>query len=83
MKNLTFNEIKEKGLEYIDNYLENNEIVFIDNKYIILDINEYKKLKNKNLYDRYNEVYNKYKNGEILPQTANEHIQEIKEMLDV
>jgi hypothetical protein len=33
--------------------------------------------------NRYNEVYNKYKNGEILPQTANEHIQEIKEMLDV
>jgi hypothetical protein len=75
------NEIKEKGLQFIDTFLENNEIVFVDKKYVILDVNEYNNLREQNLNNRYKEVVSKYFNKQITPKSADEHINEIEEML--
>ena len=79
------NEIKTKGVSVFANLLEKFDELIINvrgkNQYVVLDIERYKELRANELDLAYLKSLQDIKNGNFKIQTANEHIEKLKNEL--
>jgi PHD/YefM family antitoxin component YafN of YafNO toxin-antitoxin module len=84
---ISANEVKKRGVSIFDDMLKKfNEIAITfrgKKKYIVMDIKRYEELRQKELELAYKEVMEDYKNGEYRIVSAKEHIDSLKEELNV
>ena len=81
------NEVKQRGVSLFGELLEKFDEVVINfrgkKKYVVMDIERYKMLRALELDNAYREVMEDVKNGNYKTLTAQEHIQNLQEDLDV
>jgi prevent-host-death family protein len=81
------NEVKKRGVSVFDEMLKKfNEIVITfrgKKKFVVMDIERYEELRMKELELAYKEVMEDYKNGDYKVVSAKEHIESLKEELNV
>ena len=84
---ISANEVKKRGVSIFDELLKKFSEIAITfrgkKKYIVMDIKRYKELRQKELELAYKEVMEDYKNGEYRIVSAKEHIDSLKEELNV
>ena len=84
---ISANEVKKRGVSIFDDMLKKFSEIAITfrgkKKYIVMDIKRYKELRQKELELAYKEVMEDYKNGEYRIVSAKEHIDSLKEELNV
>ncbi|MEJ5173468.1 MAG: type II toxin-antitoxin system prevent-host-death family antitoxin [Hydrogenothermaceae bacterium] len=75
------NDIKTKGISFIDKFLKKYEVIFVTvrgkNKYVILPIEEYQRLKEAELEKAIAEAEEDYKEGKYISETAEEHFKRL------
>jgi len=78
---ISANEVKTKGVSIFDGLLEKFDELIINvrgkNKYVVLDIERYKELRENELDMAHARTMKDIKDGKYKTQTALEHIQEI------
>jgi hypothetical protein len=81
------NEVKKRGVSLFGELLEKWDEIIInfrgEKKYVVMDIDRYKKLRALELDSAYQEVMEDIKNGDYKVMTAQEHLQNLKEELHV
>jgi len=81
------NEVKRKGVSLFGELLEKWDEVIINfrgqKKYVVMDIERYKELRALELDKAYAEVMEDYKKGNYKVLTAEEHIKNLEEELNV
>ena len=84
---ISANEVKKRGVSIFDEMLKKFSEIAITfrgkKKYIVMDIKRYEELRQKELELAYKEVMEDYKNGEYRIVSAKEHIDSLKEELNV
>ena len=84
---ISANEVKKRGVSIFDEMLKKFSEIAITfrgkKKYIVMDIKRYKELRQKELELAYKEVMEDYKNGDYRIVSAKEHIDSLKEELNV
>jgi len=84
---ISANEVKKRGVSIFDEMLKKFSEIAITfrgkKKYIVMDIKRYEELREKELELAYKEVMEDYKNGEYRIVSAKEHIDSLKEELNV
>ena len=84
---ISANEVKKRGVSIFDDMLKKFSEITITfrgkKKYIVMDIKRYEELRQKELELAYKEVMEDYKNGEYRIVSAKEHIDSLKEELNV
>jgi len=84
---ISANDVKKRGVSIFEELLKKFDEVIITfrgkKKYVVLDIDRYNELREKELELAYKEVIEDYKNGNYKEVSAKEHIQNIKRELDV
>jgi PHD/YefM family antitoxin component YafN of YafNO toxin-antitoxin module len=84
---ISANEVKKRGVSIFDDMLKKFSEIAITfrgkKKYIVMDIKRYEELRQKELELAYKEVMEDYKNGEYRIVSAKEHIDSLKEELNV
>ena len=84
---ITANEIKKRGVSIFDEKFEKFDELIINirgkNKYVVVDIERYNKLREAELEMAYNDVMGDYKNGDYKVLSAKEHIESLKQELNV
>jgi len=81
------NEVKKRGVSLFGELLEKfNEVVVAvrgEKKYVVIDIERYKKMRAMELDKAYKEVMEDYKRGDYRVVSAKEHLNSLQEALDV
>ena len=81
------NEVKKRGVSLFGELLEKWDEVIINfrgqKKYVVMDIERYKELRALELDKAYAEVMEDYKKGNYKVLTAEEHIKNLEEELNV
>jgi len=81
------NEVKRRGVSLFGELLEKWDEVIINfrgqKKYVVMDIERYKELRALELDKAYAEVMEDYKKGNYKVLTAEEHIKNLEEELNV
>jgi PHD/YefM family antitoxin component YafN of YafNO toxin-antitoxin module len=84
---ISANEVKKRGVSIFDEMLKKFSEIAITfrgkKKYIVMDIKRYEELREKELELAYKEVMEDYKNGDYRIVSAKEHINSLKEELNV
>ncbi len=84
---VTANEVKKRGVSLFDELLKKFDEVVVNfrgkNKYVVVDIERYKRLRAAELEMAYQEVMRDYKNGDYEVLTPQEHIDKLKRDLNV
>ena len=84
---ISANEVKKRGVSIFDEMLKKFSEIAITfrgkKKYIVMDIKRYEELREKELELAYKEVMEDYKNGDYRIVSAKEHIDSLKEELNV
>jgi PHD/YefM family antitoxin component YafN of YafNO toxin-antitoxin module len=84
---ISANEVKKRGVSIFDELLKKFSEIAITfrgkKKYIVMDIKRYEELREKELELAYKEVMEDYKNGDYRIVSAKEHIDSLKEELNV
>jgi PHD/YefM family antitoxin component YafN of YafNO toxin-antitoxin module len=84
---ISANEVKKRGVSIFDEMLKKFSEIAITfrgkKKYIVMDIKRYEELRQKELELAYKEVMEDYKNGDYRIVSAKEHIDSLKEELNV
>ncbi len=79
---ISANDIKVKGLSFIDKILKKEKEVFITlrgkKKFVIMDIEEYEKLKEAELESIIRQAEEDYKKGRVIKESAEEHFKRLK-----
>lgn len=75
------NEIKQKGVSIFEPLLQKTDEIIINvrgkDRFVVVDIERYKMLRDLELDKAYSEVQNDIKNGNYKTVTANEHLQDL------
>ena len=78
---ITANELKRKGISYVSQLIEKFENVFISvrgkTKYVILPIEEYKRLKELELEQAIREAEKDFEEGNYTVESAEEHFKRL------
>jgi len=78
---LTANDIKTKGISFVEKLIKKYNEVFITvrgkKKFVILPIEEYEKLKEAELEKIIREAEEDYKQGRIIKESAEEHFKRL------
>lgn len=78
---ITANELKTKGVSFVEKMLKKYKEAFISvrgkPKFVILPIDEYEKLKEAELEKIIKEAEQDYKEGKIIKETAEEHFKRL------
>ncbi len=81
------NEVKKRGVSVFEELLKKWDEIIITfrgkKKYVVIDIDRYNELREKELELAYKEVLEDYKNGEYKIVNAKKHIENIKRDLNV
>ena len=84
---VTANEVKKRGVSLFGELLQKFDEVVINfrgkNRYIVVDIERYKKMRAAELEIAYQEVMKDYKKGDYGVLTPKEHIDKLKRELNV
>jgi predicted DNA-binding protein len=84
---VTANEVKKRGVSLFDELLKKFDEIIISsrgkNKYIVMDIETYEDFRAYKLDKAYREVMEDVKRGDYRVVSAREHIESLKEDLDV
>ena len=84
---VTANEVKKRGVSLFDELLKKFDEIIISsrgkNKYIVMDIETYEDFRAYRLDKAYKEVMEDVKRGDYRVVSAREHIESLKEDLDV
>ena len=84
---VTANDVKQRGVSLFGELLEKFDEVIIGvrgkKKYVVMDIERYKTLRALELDNAYREVMKEVEQGEYKTQTAQEHLQSLKDDLNV
>lgn len=79
------NDIKTKGVTLLDKLFESVSEVIINvrgkNKYVVIDIERYKQLRELELDRLYDETMNEIKEGRYKTQSVEEHLSELRNAL--
>ena len=79
------NDIKTKGVTLLDKLFESVSEVIINvrgkNKYVVIDIERYKQLRELELDRLYDETMNEIKEGRYKTQSVEEHLSELRDAL--
>ncbi len=79
---ISANDIKVKGLSFIDKILKKEKELFITlrgkKKFVIMDIKEYERLKEAELEAILREAEEDYKKGRFIKESAEEHFKRLK-----
>ncbi len=79
------NEIKTKGVTLLDKLFETVSEVVINvrgkNKYVVIDIERYKQLRELELDRLYDETMQEIKEGRFKTQSVEEHLSELRDAL--
>jgi prevent-host-death family protein len=79
------NDIKTKGVTLIDKLFETMSEVIINvrgkNKYVVIDIERYKQLRELELDRLYEETMQEIKEGRFKTQSVEEHLSELRDAL--
>lgn len=82
---ITANEVKTRGVSIFGNLLQKFDELIINvrgkNKYVVLDIERYKQLRENELDLAYLQTMQAIEAGEFKQQTADQHIQEVENAL--
>lgn len=82
---ISANELKTKGISVLDSMLKNLEEVVVSvrgkNKYVVVDMERYEYLRECELEHAYREVQKDMKDNRYKTQTAEEHMTELKNVL--
>jgi len=82
---ISANEVKTKGVSVFDNLLGKFDELIINvrgkNKYVVLDIERYRELRENELDVAYFKAMQDIKNGNYKTQNAREHIKELMDEL--
>ena len=83
---VTANDVKKHGVSLFDKLFEKVSSVIISvrgkRKYVVMDYEEYKEIREYQLQKAYEEVMQDIKNGDYKEVTAKEHIEELKKSLE-
>ncbi len=78
---LTANDIKTKGISFVEKLIKKYNEVFITvrgrKKFVILPIEEYERLKEAELEKIIREAEEDYKQGRVIKESAEEHFKRI------
>jgi PHD/YefM family antitoxin component YafN of YafNO toxin-antitoxin module len=78
---ISANELKTKGLAFIEKSLNANDEVFVSfrgkTKFVMLTITEYERLKEADLETSIHEAEEDYKNKKYIVESAEEHFKRI------
>ena len=81
------NEVKKRGVSIFEELLQKWDEVILSvrghKKYVVMDIDRYKKLRALELDKAYREVMEDIKNGDYRVLTPKEHIESLKEELEL
>jgi PHD/YefM family antitoxin component YafN of YafNO toxin-antitoxin module len=84
---VTANDVKQRGVSIFGELLEKFDEIVIGvrgkKKYVVMDIERYKTLRTLELDDAYREVMQEVERGAYKTQTAQEHLQSLKDDLNV
>jgi PHD/YefM family antitoxin component YafN of YafNO toxin-antitoxin module len=84
---VTANEVKKRGVSLFDELLAKFDEIIISSrgkkKYIVMDIKRYEEFRAYELDKAYKEVMEDVKRGDYRVVSAQEHIESLKEDLDV
>jgi PHD/YefM family antitoxin component YafN of YafNO toxin-antitoxin module len=84
---ISANEVKKRGVSIFEELLKKFDEIVITfrgkKRYVVMDIDRYNELREKELELAYKEVMEDYKKGEYKEVDAKEHIQNIKRELNV
>jgi len=84
---VTANDVKQRGVSLFGELLEKFDEIVVNvrgkQKYVVMDVERYKKLRTLELDNAYREVMEDYKNGDYKVLTAEEHIKNIFEDVNV
>ena len=84
---VTANEVKQRGVSLFGELLEKFDEIIIGvrgkKKYVVMDIERYKTLRALELDNAYQEVMQEVEKGAYKTQTAQEHLQSLKDDLNV
>lgn len=79
------NDIKTKGVTLLDKLFETMSEVIINvrgkNKYVVIDIERYKQLRELELDRLYEETMQEIKEGRFKTQSVEEHLNELRDAL--
>ncbi|MDY0265528.1 MAG: type II toxin-antitoxin system prevent-host-death family antitoxin [Sulfurospirillum cavolei] len=79
------NDIKTKGVTLLDKLFETVSEVIINvrgkNKYVVIDIERYKQLRELELDRLYDETMQEIKEGRFKTQSVEEHLSELRDAL--
>lgn len=79
------NDIKTKGVTLLDKLFETMSEVIINvrgkNKYVVIDIERYKQLRELELDRLYEETMQEIKEGRFKTQSVEEHLSELRDAL--
>jgi len=82
---ISANDVKTKGVSIFSNLLEKFEELTINvrgkNKFVVIDINRYKELRENELDLAYLKSMKDIKDGNYITQSASSHIQDLKNEL--
>ncbi len=74
---ITANEVKTKGISFIEKLIKKYNEVFISvrgkKKFVILTVDEYEKLKEAELETIIRNAENDYKSGRVIKESSEEH----------
>ncbi len=78
---VTANELKTKGISYLEGLLRKYKEIFISvrgkNRFVLLPIEEYERLKEADLEMAVREAEEDYKKGRFVVETAEKHFKRI------
>jgi PHD/YefM family antitoxin component YafN of YafNO toxin-antitoxin module len=84
---ITANEVKKRGVSIFDEMLKKFDELVINvrgkNKFVVVNIERYNRLREAELELAYQELLKDYKEGEYKVLSAKEHIENLKKELDV
>jgi PHD/YefM family antitoxin component YafN of YafNO toxin-antitoxin module len=84
---ITANEVKKRGVSIFDEMLKKFDELVINvrgkNRFVVVDIERFNKLREAELELAYQEVLKDYKEGEYKVLSAKEHIENLEKELDV
>jgi len=84
---VTANDVKQRGVSLFGELLEKFDEIVVNvrgkQKYVVMDVERYKKLRALELDNAYREVMEDYERGDYKLITAEEHIKNLHEDLNV
>jgi PHD/YefM family antitoxin component YafN of YafNO toxin-antitoxin module len=84
---ITANEVKKRGVSIFDELLNKFDELVINvrgkNRFVVVDIERFNKLREAELELAYQEVLKDYKEGKYKVLSAKEHIENLEKELDV